>query len=372
MKSKQRAKGSWGLRFFIVLLGIVLGILFYSILTFVETDIGTLKRPEWDLIRREFVSQETDDQREQLQSEVLGLKRKIDALKEQQRILSDSTGGLQKTLNQLLSIQKQMIEKGQELPPESVRTLRESQAAFLENQKQDQHYTQEISALIQQRQQKEQVLSTVLDTIRTEEEAAREEEKQRWETFRLKVAALKLAFLVPVFLAVSFFFMKYRSSAWWPLVWAGFAAAFIKIALVAHEYFPTRFFKYIAILVLLAIVLRILVVLIRMILSPKPDLLIRQYEEHYDKYRCPICGKPIRIGPLRYLGGLSKKQAPAAGLAADNEIRQPYTCPSCGTGLYDSCGHCGQIRHTLLPYCEHCGAGAETNAAEENTQEDKK
>jgi len=364
MEAKRKTKGSWGLRFFIILLGIVLGILFYSILSFIESDIGTIKRPDWNTIRGKYVSDQMDNERDQLQSEVKQLNRKIDTLIEQQRLLSNSTNGLQKTMNQLLSIQRQYIDKGQEFPPENMQTLQKSQAAFLKNQQKDQQFTQDISDLTQQRQQKEDDLAAVSKEIKSLEDEARQEQTQLWEKHRLKVAVLKLSFLIPVFLAVSFLFMKYRTSPWWPLIWAAFLAAFVKVALVAHEYFPTRYFKYIAILVLLAIVVRILVYLIKMIIAPKKDLLIRQYQEHYDKYLCPICSKPIRIGPLRYIGGLKKKQALPAGPGSEPSIQEPYSCPSCGTNLYDKCGHCSQIRHTLLPYCEHCGTHKESKSTE--------
>ncbi|MGJ8686286.1 MAG: hypothetical protein ACSHWQ_02320, partial [Spongiibacteraceae bacterium] len=33
---------------------------------------------------------------------------------------------------------------------------------------------------------------------------------------------------------------------------------------------------------------------------------------------------------------------------------EPYCCPACGTGLLESCGDCGKMRHSLLPYCQHC------------------
>jgi hypothetical protein len=149
--------------------------------------------------------------------------------------------------------------------------------------------------------------------------------------------------------------MKFRSGAYWPLVWAAFIAAFLKIAVVAHKYFPTNYFKYIAILVILAIVLRLLVYLIKMITAPKKDLLIKQYQQYYDKHLCPVCTKPIKTGPLRFTGP-KKKAAVLAPTGTEAFEQQPYTCPSCGTNLYDKCGSCGKIRHTLLPYCEHCGA----------------
>ena len=355
METKQKAKGSWGVRFFIVVLGVILGLLFFWLLSFVEGDIGTMKGPDWNVIRRQYVTKELDERQKSLSKEAESLKRKIQTQTEQQRLLSSSTDNLQNTMNQLLSIQKESLAKNVEFSEKSIQTLQESQAAFLENQQKYQQYNKDITELTQLQRGKEDVLADVKETINTKEQEARSEYKLLNEKHRFKVAILKLAFLVPVFLAMSFVFMKYRTSPYWPLVWAGFIAVFIKVALVAHEYFPTDYFKYIALLVIIAIVLRILIYLIRLIVAPKKDLLIKQYQQHYDKCICPVCSKPIRTGPLRYIGALHKKARILAGETIPAK-QEAYTCPSCGTGLYDKCGQCGNTRHTLLPYCEHCGA----------------
>jgi hypothetical protein len=235
-----------------------------------------------------------------------------------------------------------------------MQTLTESQAAFLENQKQDQRYTQALADLIQERQQREASLASLAESIKALEQEARGKQQQLTERYRLRAAFFKLAFLVPVFLLLSFLFIKFRAGTYGPLVWAAFIAAFVKIASVAHEYFPRQYFKYIAILVVMAIVLRLLVYLIRMIAVPKRDLLIKQYQQFYDRHLCPICTKPIKTGPLRYAGD-RKRAAVIPSAPADCEP-QAYTCPACGTSLYRACSDCGKIRHTLLPYCEHCGA----------------
>jgi len=355
METKQKAKGSWGVRFFIIVLGIVLGFLFYWLLSFVEQDIGTIKRPQWEDIRRDYVTEQMDENKTNLTKEVARLNRRIDTLREQQRMLGNSINTLKTTMNQLLAIQKQYIDKGENIPADSRQTLDEKEAKFLESQQKDLEYTEQISVLIEQRQQTDDELTTVSEQIKTSEEQAREKEKELWEKFRFRVAVMKLSFLVPVFLAASFLFMKYRSSAYWPLVWAGFLAAFIKIGLVAHKYFPEEYFKYIAWIVITGIVVRILVYLIKLIVAPKKDLLIKQYQQFYDKHQCPVCTKPIKTGPLRY-ADKKKKAAMLLAQGADIDKQQAYTCPSCGTNLYDKCGNCGNIRHMLLPYCEHCGA----------------
>jgi len=149
--------------------------------------------------------------------------------------------------------------------------------------------------------------------------------------------------------------MKKRSKAYGPIIYAMFIAVFLKISLVAHEYFPRKYFKYIAILVIIGIVLKLLVYLLKRVVSPKKTWLVKQYQEAYDKSLCPICGKPIRIGPLRYAIGGKGKGLVLAGQGIEASKQQVYTCPSCGTELYEKCNKCSDIRHSLLPFCEHCG-----------------
>jgi hypothetical protein len=328
-------------------LGVILGILFFWMLDFVEGDIGKIKGLRWKDVRSEFVEASLDQQEKTLDSEIEVLERKIQRQTEQQKFLQKSTSGLQNTINQLLSIQKESLAKEISFPEESRKTLQKSQSAFLENQRDYQQSNEEISKLTQQLREKEDAFTALEKQIEEQEKPARKK-------YAFKNAVFRLGFLVPIFLIASWLFFKYRSSAYWPLVWAAFIVVFIKIAMVAHYYFPKPYFKYIALLVIIGIVLRILIYLIKMIIAPKKDLLIRQYQEYYDKCTCPVCCKPILSGPLRY-AGWKKKTSVLATPGTDIYRQQPYTCPSCGTNLYDKCSNCGDIRHTLLPYCEHCG-----------------
>jgi hypothetical protein len=362
METKQRTKGSLGLRFFILLLSIVLGVLLYWLLSFIENDIGMMSGPDWMAIRSRHVTVELDEQHKSLTKEIDAVKRTIKVQTEQQRFLADDIDISRNTLNQLLLIQKQYIDKGQDFPAETIKTFQDSQAAFLKNQEKNQQYNQKITELTGHQRDREATQAALSETIKTKEEQARIEYDKLCEKHRIKVAVLKLAFLVPVFLLVSFVFMNYRTSFYWPMVWAAFLAAFLKITMVAHEYFPTRYFKYVAIVVILVIVLRILIYLISMISRPKRDLLLKQYQQDYDKNVCPICSKPIRTGLLRMAGCLKKKSIVIVGQDARAAEQGPYTCPSCGTSLYDKCQACGQIRHSLLPYCEHCGKEMQLNA----------
>jgi predicted RNA-binding Zn-ribbon protein involved in translation (DUF1610 family) len=152
-------------------------------------------------------------------------------------------------------------------------------------------------------------------------------------------------------------FLKKRESIYVTLIYAYGVAVVAKVGLVMHEYFPSRYFKYVLILVSLAIVIRILVALLRTIGRPGRDWLLKQYREAYETFFCPICDYPIRRGPLKYLfwtrRSIKKLTNPPASAA---ESHEPYTCPICGTKLYEECDQCHAVRHSLLPSCEKCGA----------------
>ena len=144
MEIKRKAKGSWGIRFFIVVLGITLGFLFFWLLSFAEGDIGDIKGPDWDQVRRTHISIELDGQQKTLGKEVDDLRRGIKELTERKNNLSRSTSSLQNTISQLLSIQERSLAKNVQFPEESAKTLRESQSAFLENQREDLKFNREI------------------------------------------------------------------------------------------------------------------------------------------------------------------------------------------------------------------------------------
>jgi hypothetical protein len=99
--------------------------------------------------------------------------------------------------------------------------------------------------------------------------------------------------------------------------------------------------------------------LIRQVVRPKSDWLVRQYREAYERFLCPVCEYPIRRGPLKYLFWTRRtaKKLPVVQLAdADDKPDGPYTCPICATKLFEECPSCHAQRHALLPACEHCGA----------------
>jgi predicted RNA-binding Zn-ribbon protein involved in translation (DUF1610 family) len=204
-------------------------------------------------------------------------------------------------------------------------------------------------ALIQEQQQVAQELSLQLQPARVEYD-------QAIAQHRLKLAFFQLALLVPILGVAAIAVIRKRSSLYFPLFLAFGVATLVKVTLVMHEYFPTRYFKYILIVALLIAVAGLLVYFIRSIAFPKLPWLAKQYREAYERFFCPVCEYPIRTGPRRFLFWTRRSVAKmGVGLdpAAPDEV---YSCPACGSQLYEECPACHKIRHSLLPHCAHCGA----------------
>jgi predicted RNA-binding Zn-ribbon protein involved in translation (DUF1610 family) len=356
MTEDKQFKGTWAQRLFIIVLGLVLAVLLYWLLGFLMADIESLPGPARSEVEAKYIGAAPLAEQQSLQENLATIRQSLTDKQEQQAILRDRTDSLQNTINQLLSIQKQTVERGGDLSAQEQQALAESQALFLENQKQYQVMNKEIAELTTQQHQLRERLTSISKQIKSQQAEAWKEYDRLRSKHRIKVAALKLAVMVPIFLITAWFFIKKRSGIYWPIVYAAFIAAFVRISLVVHQYFPRKYFKYIALLVIIGIVIRLLIYILMRIVAPKKPVIIRQYQEAYDRGICPVCGKPIRIGPLRYAVGTKRRGLILLGQGIEATKQEAYTCPSCGTQLYEKCDKCSDIRHSLLPFCEHCGS----------------
>ena len=268
-------------------------------------------------------------------------------------------------MNQLLEFQRLSLEKGVKPTEEEQLALAESQKRFLTNQAQYQELTEDIAQHEEQLRELERQQRLNQEKLEDAREPIRDEFMSLQQSHDLKIASVKLAVLTPLLIAAVVLFLRMRESIYVPLVTAFAIAIVVKVMLVMHQYFPARYFKYVLIVTFLAIVTKALISLIRMIAYPKRDWLNKQFREAYEAFLCPICNYPIRRGPLKYLfwtrRSIKKLRIPTTDTA---EQDGPYSCPSCGTGLYEQCSKCGKVRHTLLPTCVHC---ADTRPVDETS-----
>jgi hypothetical protein len=358
--STQLNKGPWTHRVLVLFFTLLFGVLFYWLLGFLMRDIDTWEGPDYREVEKQSLEAGLLDEAASLKTRMEDTSRSLTEQKSRQSVLRDSTENAQRTLSQLQDMQRLALQKGMALSEAERQALEESLRLFLANQRQYQEINDRIAGLNEQSrqwQEQERLLNQRMESGRRR--AQETYGKLQWQ-HQLKLAAVKLAVLLPLLLAAVFVFLKKRGGLYTPLVYAFGLAVLAKVILVIHQHFPTRYFKYLLLAASLAVVARVLVYLLRMVAHPKADWLLKQYREAYERFLCPVCSFPIRRGPMRYFFWTRRTVKklpilPEAGLTAD----EPYTCPSCGTRLFEECAACHAVRHALLPACTRCGAGKE-------------
>ena len=355
---KAKPKGTWIQRCAIQIFTVALAVLIFWVLGFFVKDIRTIRGPDYETIEQKYLSQSLVEQRTALEKQIAEISRQIENQTEKQKVVGDSSRNLQQTINQLLELQKLGLQKSVAFSETEQANFTSSLNLFLDNQKKYQELNQTIADMLEKKQNLTQEKKQVEQDIEKQRKPARDEYNTLNEKHRLMLAFLQLAVLLPILLVAVVLTLKKRSSIYFPMALAFGVATLIKVALVVHEYFPSKYFKYILIIGLLIAVARLLVYFIRSVAFPKTEWLTKQYREAYERFLCPVCEYPIRMGPRRFLfwtrRTVNKIVVPNS---AQGEHEEAYVCPSCGSALFEECAVCHKTRHTMLPNCSHCGAG---------------
>ena len=349
-------KGPWTHRLLVACFSVLFGLLIYWLLGFVMRDIGTWPGPVYSEVGERLSDPALAREAAATQKQIDEARRAIESSKQRQQVLRDSTSNSERTMNQLLELQKLTLQKGLTPSPEETKALAESQRLFLTNQAKYQEMNDQIATLGEELGDLENRLRSVQEKLEIARPAIQKEFNRLQTRHQFQLAALKLAVLLPLLALAVGLFLKQRGRLYATLVHGFGLALLVKVGVVMHEHFPRRYFKYVLIVIAIALVARILVSLLRTMAFPKPDWLLKQYREAYEHFLCPICGHPIRRGPLKHLfwtrSSLKKLHVPTNALEG---VDEPYTCPVCATALFEECPSCRQVRHPLLPACSHCG-----------------
>ena len=368
MKKTKLERGTWGHRALILLCSGFLTVLLIWFLGYVLRDIGRLPGPVLSEIEQGYVDQELVAQQETLQKENTQLERQVAHQRQTQEILRVSTDASQRTMGQLMELHRLSLEKDVAPTPAEQESLAESEAQFLENQRAYQEANTEIARLSERQRAIEVELAELKERLAPMREEAYHVYQALQDKRSLKVAALRLGVLIPLLFAATWLAVKGRKSPYRPVIYAAFFATLWKTVWVMHAHFPKEYFKYIAICAGVAITLAVLVHLIRLLIRPKRSRVLKQYREAYTKRVCPVCAFPFQQGPLHTLraGGWTKRRT-LFMVQPDAEAQEkPYTCPSCGTEIYETCSACGGVRHALFAHCEHCGAETQSDVEEQS------
>ena len=364
MSATQTHKGPWTHRLLVYFFTVLFGVLIYWLLGFVMRDIGTWPGPAYTDVKERLSDTALTQEAATIQKQIDEAKRAIENRQQRQKVLRDSTGNSERTMNQLLELQKLTLQKGLTPSPDETKALAESQRLFLTNQTKYQEMNDQIATLSEELGALENRQRSMQEKLDTRQPAIQKEFDRLQSRHQFKLAALKLAVLLPLLALAVWLFLKWRTSLYASLIYGFGLALLVKVGMVMHEHFPRRYFKYVLIVIAIALAARVLIYLLRTRAFPKLDWLLKQYREAYEHFLCPVCNHPIRRGPLKHLfwtrASLKKLHVPVNAAEHGDD---PYTCPVCATVLFEECPSCRHIRHSLLPACSHCGATKELQPA---------
>lgn len=195
-----------------------------------------------------------------------------------------------------MEIQRLELQKGAATNEGEAKALTDSKRLFLSSQAKYQDLNDELENLREQAR----AIQDKKSRVRVQLEEQRAEANRQYvgllKQYEWKKVSLKLPVLIPLLVVAFYFFRVKRGSILAPMIYATGAALVLKLFEVLHEYFPSRYFKYILIAIAIALVVQVLLYLLRMAVSPKKEFLLKQFREAYEKFVCPVCEYPLRRG----------------------------------------------------------------------------
>ncbi len=350
----KKAKGTFWVRFSILLLAIVFGILIYWSTGFLLDDIRVIKMPNRNVFFKERIDGSLQKKLTTLEVRLENLEHKHTLISQQRGFIKDSSGSLKVVVDNLFKLKN----RDQQLISESqfgqvLATLDKIIRIQDEFKETADRYLKTTNERFEVKKQI-RALKTQIESQRQNVQKLFSENLHR---HRIRTTFVKMAFLLPLVLLCTILFVKNRSSIYRLIYFSAAIAIYIKTALIIHDNFPSRYFKYILTGAMLALVGWGFVWLIRRLVKPKIETLLKQYRQAYERFLCPVCEYPIKTGPRKYLYW-TRRTVHKTALTATQDTQdadEPYSCPACGTTLFEKCESCGKICHSLLPNCLHCG-----------------
>lgn len=349
-----------GSRFGAFTLATILTFLWIWLLGFLLDDVGRVRPVNYQEFFEAGMPAELLEEVAETDLEVRTLERKINRQEQIQRDLQRDMETSGEVMRQMMDLQRLALEKGN-APSEAERdALATAQETFLTSQGQYREANVEIQSANATLFALQGRRSALGSRRQAAEAPIRKAYQAKVRTRALIEACVRLGILIPLFLVAAATVRKRWRHPWRPIYLSFLVATFWTLGYEMFEQFPAEYFKYIAIVTAIAITLAFLSWIIRKATSPSPSLVLARNRAAYMESVCPVCAfklsqTPIQAAPFTKRRGRVPHE-PVGPLAPEGRV--DFSCPSCGTGLFEACGECSGPRHSLLPFCEGCGAEA--------------
>jgi hypothetical protein len=172
--------GPWTHRLLVYTFSLLFGLLVYWLLGFVVRDIGTWPGPSYDEVQRQMLDAPLLEELESLRLQIEETNRTITDFRQRQEVLRDSTANSERTMNQLLELQRLTLQKGMVSSAEEQQALAESQKLFLANQTRYQQINEQIATLSEQLRELERRQRDAQRVVDTRREPIQQEYQARY------------------------------------------------------------------------------------------------------------------------------------------------------------------------------------------------
>ncbi len=326
----------WTIRF----LSTALFFLLIWMLGFVLGDIDDIDGPDRRAFDEAAIDKELSAERRAYQAQLESITIDRTRQEEIKQNRSEAMGVAKETWAQVESVHRLELDAGRQPGGDLRDDLAQAHERYIQAQATYEEANTTLADLGAREYSINKALAELNKQIQPQEQAAYSSYRRELDGHEFKLGAYKMAFIVPLLLVAARVLAKKRESLYRPIYKAVLLASFCQVTWIMHQHLPAVYFKYIAIIAAVAIVAAFLIHVLKSAYKPRPDLLLKLQRDAYNNHNCPSCAYPF---PAYHPGS--------------------YTCPSCGTGLFDSCNACGASRHSLLPYCVACGnEGAAMNS----------
>ena len=307
--------------------------LFCWLMSFVLGDLGSLAGPMRDDLPSSAATTETEDRAVSMKQQITTLERDLRYQQTIKQGRSETMGEARGTWDQMMAEYRFVVASGQAPGSDLTAALDQVRARYVTAQETFDVANAEVASLDAQLHRLNTELASVERMVRAAQLENRGEYAAAQRQHQLIGGLWRLAFIVPIFLLGVAVRHRTRHSIYRPILTAFALASFLQLALVALDHFPQEFMKYVAIGTALLVVLITTIRMLRSAASPRPELQHKQRCEAYQNDDCPVCSYDI-----------------------PKDRGDTWICPGCGTCLFEPCASCANSRHSLLPYCTHCGA----------------
>ena len=315
------------------LLSALLFMIFLRLIGFVLDDIDRMQPPLRSDFEAMYVDAELEGELERVKQSLTRVENDLGrqvAIKENRRMSRDSA---KQTWDQVERSVQTSTDRGTEISEELLSSRDEAIRLFMEAKTAYEAANDRSSDLEAERFELQSTRDRLDSTLSDQRRKAYPHFEKAYGLFRTKLATYKLAFTVPLTLLSVLLASRKRSSVYRAIPMALAIASCVALGGVMFDHFPREYFKYVAIFTALGVVLLLITRVVKAIHKPRPEILLRTRREAYNKHACPECSYPF-----------------------PSDHGPSYTCPACGTGLFEGCSSCSGSRHSLLPHCIHCGA----------------